>query len=83
MLTRRQFLALGGAAVAGAAGVGLYSWQVEPHWVELVRRPMLLEFLPASLEGRTLLQISDIHVGPKVSSSYLIETFERARDLEH
>ena len=43
---------------------------------------MPLEFLPASLEGRTLLQISDIHVGPKVSSSYLIETFARARDLE-
>ena len=81
MLTRRQFLALGGAAVAGAAGVGLYTWQVEPHWVEVVRRPMPLEFLPASLEGRTLLQISDIHVGPKVSSSYLIDAFQRARDL--
>jgi predicted MPP superfamily phosphohydrolase len=82
VLTRRQFLELGGAAVAGAAGVGLYSWQVEPHWVEVVRRPMVLEFLPPSLVGRTLLQISDIHVGPKVSSSYLIETFERARDLD-
>ena len=81
MLTRRRFLELGGAAVAGAAGVGLYSWQVEPHWVEVVRRPMVLEYLPASLEGRTLLQISDVHVGPKVSSSYLIETFDRARDL--
>jgi predicted MPP superfamily phosphohydrolase len=81
VLTRRRFLALGGAAVASAAGVGLYTWQVEPHWVEVVRRPMLLEFLPASLEGRTLLQISDIHVGPKVSSSYLIESFERSRDL--
>jgi predicted MPP superfamily phosphohydrolase len=81
VLTRRQFLALGGAAVAGAAGVGLYAWQVEPHWVEVVRRAMPLEFLPAALEGRTLLQISDIHVGPKVSSSYLIETFDRARDL--
>jgi predicted MPP superfamily phosphohydrolase len=81
MLTRRQFLGLGGAAVAGAAGIGLYAWQVEPHWVELVRRPMPLDFLPSSLEGRTLLQISDIHVGPKVSSSYLIETFVRARDL--
>jgi predicted MPP superfamily phosphohydrolase len=81
VLTRRQFLALGGAAVAGAAGVGLYAWQVEPHWVEVVRRAMPLEFLPPALEGRTLLQISDIHVGPKVSSSYLIETFDQARDL--
>src|SRR5687767_1507814 len=81
MLTRRKFLVLGGAAAAAAAGVGLYAWQVEPHWVEVVRRPMPLADLPATLEGRTLLQISDIHVGPRVSSAYLIDTFERARDL--
>jgi predicted MPP superfamily phosphohydrolase len=81
MLTRRQFLALGGATLAGAAGVGLYTWQVEPHWVEIVRRPMPLEHLPASLEGRTLLQISDIHVGPRVSPTYLIDTFRLAGEL--
>jgi predicted MPP superfamily phosphohydrolase len=81
MLTRRQFLSLGGAAVASAAGIGLYAWQIEPHWVELVRRPMPLEHLPPSLEGCTLLHVSDIHVGPEVSSAYLIETLRRARDL--
>jgi uncharacterized protein len=81
MLTRRQFLALGGAAVASAAGIGLYAWQVEPHWVEVVRRPMPLENLPPELEGRTLLQISDIHVGPRVSSAYLMKTFDHAREL--
>src|SRR5689334_15089496 len=81
MLTRRQFLTLGGAAVASAAGIGLYAWQIEPHWVELVRRPMPLEHLPPSLEGRTLLHVSDIHVGPDVSSAYLIDTLRRARDL--
>ena len=81
MLTRRQFLALGGAAAATVVGVPLYAWQVEPHWVELVRRPMLLENLPRALEGRTLLQMSDIHVGPRVSSNYLIETLDRAREL--
>src|SRR5215831_16467986 len=81
MLTRRRFLALGGAAFATAAGVPLYAWQVEPHWVEVVRRPMPLENLPPALEGRTLLHLSDIHVGPRVSSAYLIETFDRAREL--
>jgi predicted MPP superfamily phosphohydrolase len=81
MLTRRQFLTLGGAAVASAGGIALYAWQIEPHWVEVVRRPMPLENLPPSLEGRTLLHVSDIHVGPRVSSAYLIKTFERARDL--
>ena len=81
MLTRRQFLALGGAAVATAAGVPLYAWQVEPHWVELARRALPLENLPPALEGRTLLQVSDMHVGHRVSSDYLIETLDRAREL--
>ena len=79
MVTRRQFLRVGGAALASAAGLGLYAWQVEPHWVEIVRRPMPLENLPPALAGRTLLQLSDIHVGPRVSSAYLIETLDRAR----
>lgn len=81
MVTRRQFLALGGAALASAAGVGVYAWQIEPHWVALVRRPLPLEHLPAALEGRTLLHVSDIHVGPRVSSAYLMGTLDRARDL--
>jgi len=81
VLSRRGFLALGSAALATAAGVPLYAWQVEPHWVEVVRRPMLLENLPPALEGRTLLQVSDIHVGPRVSSEYLIDAFDRARAL--
>jgi predicted MPP superfamily phosphohydrolase len=79
--TRRQFLALGGATVAAVAGVPLYAWQIEPHWVEVVRRRMLLENLPPALEGRTLLQMSDFHVGRRVSSDYLIETLDRAREL--
>jgi len=82
MLTRRQFLALGGAAVAAGAGVGLYAWQIEPHWVETVRRPMSLTNLPPELEGRTLLQLSDLHVGPRVDSDYLIRTMRHAATLE-
>jgi predicted MPP superfamily phosphohydrolase len=62
-------------------GTGLYTWQVEPFWVQVVNRPMPLENLPAELVGKTLLQISDIHVGPNVSSEYLIRTFLEARDL--
>jgi predicted MPP superfamily phosphohydrolase len=81
VLTRRRFLALGASAAAAALGTGLYSWQVEPFWVELVRRPMPLENLPAELVGKTLLQFSDIHVGPNVSSDYLIRTFREAQDL--
>jgi predicted MPP superfamily phosphohydrolase len=82
MLSRRRFFAVSGAALAGVAGVGLYSWQVEPHWVQVVRRPMPLPDLPLSLAGRTLLQLSDIHVGPRVSSDYLIHALRSAAALE-
>ena len=80
MLTSRQLpRARRERAAAAAVGSGLYTWQVEPFWLDLVRRPMPLENLPAELVGKTLLQISDIHVGPKVSSDYLIRSFREAR----
>lgn len=81
MVSRRRFLAAGGAVLAAAAGVGLYTWQVEPHWVEVVRRPMPLPNLPESLAGKTVLQLSDLHVGHRVDSRYLIETLQRAARL--
>ena len=81
MLSRRRFLALGASACATGAGLGLYAWQVEPFWPEIVRRPMPLENLPAELAGRTLLQLSDIHVGPRVSSEFLMRSFRAAAEL--
>lgn len=75
-------MTLAGATLASATGIGLYSWRVEPTWVDVVRRPMPLEHLPPHLAGRTLLQISDIHVGPRVSSEFLIDAFTAARALE-
>jgi predicted MPP superfamily phosphohydrolase len=81
VLTRRKFLVAGASALAAGVGTALYAWQVEPHWVQVVRRPMPLEGLPQELVGRTLLQISDIHVGPRVSSDYLIRAFDEAHAL--
>jgi predicted MPP superfamily phosphohydrolase len=81
LLSRRQFLALGAGVCALGAGTGLYAWQIEPYWPELVRRPMPLDGLPADLAGKTLLQISDIHVGPRVSSEFLMRSFRAMSDL--
>lgn len=81
MPSRRQFLIAGGAALASAAAAGVYAWQIEPFWVELVRRRMPLPNLPEPLVGRTLLQLSDLHVGPRVDSGYLIETLQEAGRL--
>jgi uncharacterized protein len=81
MLTRRTFLrALRSSAVL-AAGAGLYTWRFEPHWLEVVRRPLPIAELPDSLAGRTLVQLSDIHVGLRVDDDYVLETFDRVTAL--
>lgn len=41
----------------------LYSWQVEPFWVEFVEKKLPVKNLPSSLAGKILMQISDLHVG--------------------
>jgi len=78
-VSRRQFLSLAGATVA-AGGVG-YSWKVEPHWLEVTTCELPVRGLPRDLNGLTLLQLSDIHVGPRVDDAYVTSVFERAAAL--
>lgn len=63
-------------AVLGA-GVGLYAWRIEPHWVEWKRRSLAVPNLPPDWEGRSLIQLSDIHAGPFVDDAFLVENFSR------
>src|SRR5262245_1165146 len=66
----------------GTVGTGLYSWRVEPHLVEFVRRPLPIRLLPPRLHGRTLVHLSDIHVGTRVDDDYLADTFGRVSALQ-
>jgi uncharacterized protein len=75
LLTRRSFLRASGAAIAVAAGLGFYTWRVEPHWLEFVYRLLPIRGLPPSLQGRTLVQLSDIHVGGRVDDEYVRAAF--------
>jgi uncharacterized protein len=81
MITRRRLLGAALAGVAGAGGIGLYTWQVEPHWLEIVKRRLRVRGLPDALRGKTLAQLSDIHVGPRVSDAYVLDTFKRVTAL--
>jgi uncharacterized protein len=79
MIARRTFLRTSAvAAASGLASLG-YATLFEPHWLEFVARDLPIDHLPAALDGARLAQISDIHVGPRVSDEYLIESFERLR----
>ena len=78
-VNRRTFLK--STAVLGGAGLltGLYAWQVEPYWLEFVRLRMPIRNLPDPLVGKTLMQISDIHVGNRYNRQYLIDSFRQAQ----
>ena len=77
--TRRR--ALQAIAGCGAAAIGLYTWRIEPHWLEFVFRELPIADLPAEMEGKTLAQMSDVHVGPQVDDAYIVESFTRLQEL--
>ena len=66
----------------GSVGTVLYTWRVEPHWVQFTERTLPIRDLPRDLHGRTLVFLTDLHVGPRVDESYLIRTLDRARALK-
>ncbi len=82
-VTRRKFLrrSIGGLG-ATAAGAFLYTWRLEPHWIEVVEHPMPIAGLPTSLVGKRLLQFSDLHAGPVVDQSFLLQAVEKSAELK-
>lgn len=58
---------------------GLYSWQIEPFWLEFVKIKMPVKNLPDNLIGKSVMQISDIHVGNRFDYQYIINSFKKAQ----
>lgn len=81
MISRRLFLRALGACAGVGTGAAYYAFQIEPTWLEVVRRPLPIRRLPSASSGRTLAHLSDIHVGPFVSDDYLLGTFRRVAEL--
>jgi len=80
-VSRRQFISLTGTAMAAAAGTGFYAWRVEPYRLEVVTRALPVRALPRGFAGRTMVQLSDIHVGPRVDDDYVTNVFARVAAL--
>lgn len=57
----------------------LYSWQIEPFWLEFVEKELPVKNLPESLAGKKLMQISDLHVGKRFDWNFLIDSFQKAK----
>jgi len=83
-ITRRKFLKIGGATLGGALACMLgpvYATRIEPHWIEISRLDILVSALPESLDGLTIAQLSDLHLGPHVSAEDVRRSVEIANDL--
>jgi hypothetical protein len=63
-MSRRRLLQLGTATTVAAVGAGLYTWRIEPHWLEIVHRRLPIRDLPKSLVGATRVRFN---VRPEVT----------------
>jgi len=85
-ISRRKFLKLGlGALVSGAVACvsgPLYVTQIEPRWIEITRLDIPLPSLPAALDGFTISQLSDLHLGPYVGIEHIRRSVAIANELE-
>jgi predicted MPP superfamily phosphohydrolase len=82
IVSRRRFVRLAALGAITGAATGLYTWRVEPHWIEVVRRDLPIANLPDGLDGQTLVQISDLHAGPRVDDGYLRDAFTIVNGLD-
>ena len=79
IVSRRRFLT---AALCGAAGVALYSGEVERHWIEITERKVNLRGLPAAFDGMRITQISDIHMDDFTEAYFLRNTIDRINRIK-
>jgi len=77
IISRRRFLAGLGTFIVGSGG---YAYGIEPHRVTVVKRDLEIPSLPLDLDGKLLVQISDLHLGP-TGRDYLLDCFRQVEEL--
>ncbi|MBL56842.1 MAG: phosphoesterase [Flavobacteriales bacterium] len=82
-MNRRKFISTSVKATMGVGLLsGLYAWQIEPFWLEFVKINMPLKNLPSNLKGKTIMQISDLHIGNRFDYNYIIDALEEAKNYK-
>lgn len=51
--------------------LAIYARKIEPRWIEVTQHTVYVKGLPKNLEGMTVVQLSDLHRGRKVSDSLI------------
>lgn len=81
-MKRRNFIKKSILGILGTGFLsGLYSWKIEPFWLEFVQKKMPTNNLPTNLIGKKLMQLSDIHIGDRFDYTYIIDSFKKAQKL--
>src|SRR5690606_35123694 len=79
-MNRRKFIKKTAWGLTGIGLLsGLYTWQFEPFWLEFVKVKMPIKNLHNNLVGKTLMQISDIHIGNRFDYQFIINSFNKAK----
>lgn len=81
LITRRTFLRMSALTAAAGAASASYARWIEPFWVEYVDHPLPIAGLPEALAGKTLMQLSDLHVG-HVDQPFLLRSLSEAARLQ-
>lgn len=82
-MKRRNFIKTSFLSLAGIGLLsGLYAWQIEPFRLEIVHIKMPIKNLPKHLIGKTLMQISDIHIGNRFDFQFIIDSFKIANQFK-
>jgi predicted MPP superfamily phosphohydrolase len=72
---------LGGGAVAGAGLVGALALRRALARVEVKEVAVRLAKLPAARHGTTIVQLTDLHVGPTIGRAFIEDIVRRTNDL--
>jgi hypothetical protein len=81
---RRRMLADGAVKLAGVAAVGASAVALKSGLGEVDVRevPVKLERLPRQLDGLTVVQLTDVHVGPTIGKKFIDAIVEKANSTK-
>jgi uncharacterized protein len=77
-ISRRLLLKTG---VIGAAGLALYSGEIERHWIETKHIGIRLKNLPEAFEGLRIAQLSDIHMDQYTEPLFLRSVVDKVNAM--
>ncbi len=80
-MNRRKFISNSIKLGVGLAIPSIYSWQIEPEWVEFNHQKIPKNSMNKSNSNRILIQISDLHIGNRFNYDYILKAFEKVKTL--